>query len=87
MKVDLNKYSINRSRVVPWHTKNKDFDTRKSIVLLANLLSCPCIVLAFYWGEQMGFTPELIEIIDGYIGFYGYTEILGQREGSPYLTK
>jgi hypothetical protein len=42
--------------------------------------------MCFFLAEQNGFTPEITRLIDMFIAYYGYKEILGQSEDSPYLT-
>ena len=87
MKIDLNKYAINRSLVQGYYGKNKGgfADIAKIIAVYASATHCPSVVLAFYLAEDLGYTPELRTVIDRLIAFYGYTEISGQSKDSPYL--
>jgi hypothetical protein len=89
MKIDLKTYSINRKFIQNWYKNNKDksLDIGTIVSLCASATHCPCIALAHYLAEDIGYIPELTGLIDGFIKFYGYTEVLGQKEGSPYLTK
>ncbi len=52
---------------------------------MAPSIECPCIVVAFYLSEDIGWTLELMKAVDTLIKFYGYEEIKNQKEGSPYL--
>lgn len=86
MTIDLKKYAINRPFIQQWYKKNNNYDISKTISLHAAGMHCPCIALAFYLAEDIGYTPELIRIIDILIKTYDYTEIKNQLPGSPYLT-
>lgn len=87
MRLDLNKYSINRGFIQNQYRTGIEKDIEKVISIVGCAIHCPLIALAFYMAEQEGFTPPLVKMIDSLISFYGYTEILGQKEGSPYSTK
>ena len=86
MDIDLNKYSVNRKFIIESYHNDKKKNVSKIVAICGAVSHCPLIVLAFYLSEDIGFTPELTNMIDGLIKFYGYKRILGQREGSPYLT-
>lgn len=85
MKIDLNKYAINKKPVQKWYKEHAEEGVNKSIGILGSSVHCPFICLAFYLAEDIGFTEELIQTIDSLIKFYGYTDIQGQKEGSPYM--
>ena len=81
MKVDLEKYIVNRDFVQRFYRKNKEmYGLGGSISLCATSTGCACVVVAFYLGEDIGFIPELIEIIKRLTKFYGYTEFIGAPE-------
>lgn len=85
MKIDLNKYVVNKNFVQHFYRINKEvYGLRGCISLCATSTGCPCIAVTFYLGEDIGFVPELIEIINRFIKFYGYTAIIGAPE-SYYL--
>lgn len=56
------------------------YDLGSVIGLLATSTGCPCIVVAFYLGEDIGFSFELVGIINRLGNFYGYTEFIGAPE-------
>lgn len=84
MKVDLNQYAINKSFIQELYKKNGG-SVRDIVIPMAATIHCSLICLTFYVAEQEGFTPEIKEMIDSYIKFYGYTNIIGQPANSPYL--
>lgn len=86
MKMDLDKYSINRSIIQKEYDRSGVKSIRDFLSIWSASTHCPLICMAFYLAEEIGYTPELIDIIDSTVKFYGYTEVLGQKEGSPYLT-
>lgn len=81
MKLDLTKYVVNRNFVQNFYRTNKEvYGLGNSISLCATTTGCPCVAVAFYLGEDIGFTPEIIETIDRFAKFYGYTEFVGVPE-------
>lgn len=81
MKVDLNKYIVNKKFVQSFYRQKKSlYDVGSTVGLLATSTGCPCVVVAFYLGEDIGFTEELVAIIGRLVKFYGYTEIIGASE-------
>jgi hypothetical protein len=86
MQLDLNTYSVNRIPIQDWYRWHGDQRITDIISIQAAGTHCPCIALAFYLAEDIGYTPELIRLIDIFIKDYGYTEILNQSLDSPYLT-
>lgn len=86
MVIDLNKYAINRPFIQQQYDKEPTRDVVWTVSMWAACTHCPCIVLAFYIAEHIGYTKELVNTIDHLIKDYGYTEILNQLPGSPYLT-
>jgi hypothetical protein len=87
MRLDLNKYVVNKAFIQEQWRKSPNRDIGQVISMVATSTHCPCVVLAFYLAEGIGYTPELTKIIGDLIKFYGYTEILNQSEGSPFLKK
>lgn len=85
MKIDLNKYSINRPFIQDFYRKSTIKDVSYTVSMCSTSTHCPIIVLAIFLGEDIGYTPEIVSIVERLIKFYGYTEILGQKEGSPFL--
>jgi hypothetical protein len=86
MRLDLDTYAVNRKPIQGWYRSHSDQDIRSVIANWAISTHCPCIILCFFMAEDIGYTPELLQMIDSLSRFYGYTEILNQKEGSPYLT-
>lgn len=85
MHIDLDLYLINKPFVQYWYETNADKSINGAVSILAASTGCPCIALAFYLSEDLGFTPTLIHLINSLIEFYGYKEIAGQPNNSPYL--
>ena len=90
MRVDLDIYAINRQFIKNWYQscidRGAEVDIGKGISICAASTHCPCIAMAFYLSEELGFTKELTNTIDNLIKFYDYTEITGQKTNSPYLS-
>jgi hypothetical protein len=86
MKLDLNKYRINAKFIQNWHRNHPDEDIETMITIQGISVHCPLVIMCFFLAEGIGFTPELTRLIDMFIAYYGYKEILGQSEDSPYLT-
>lgn len=86
MKLDLNKYAINRKFIQKWYESHPDEDISAMVTIQGISIHCPIIVLCFFLTETIGFTPELTRLIDLFIAYYGYKEIIGQSQDSPYLT-
>lgn len=85
MRLDLNKYIVNRSIIQDLHIKSIDKNAERLVSIFACSSHCPCVALLFYLAEQDGYTPELVGLIDMFIKFYGYTQIVGQLGDSPFL--
>lgn len=88
MELDLNTYMVNKKPFQRYYHKNKDRNDSISnmISIWSSSTFCPCIVLAFYLAEDIGYTAEIIRLIDIFVRTYEYKLILNQQEGSPYLT-
>lgn len=87
MQLDLDTYaSSSKEAIQNWYRRHNDERITDIISIQAACTHCPCIVLAFYLAEDIGFTPELVRLIDIFIKSYGYTEIRNQPPDSPYLT-
>jgi hypothetical protein len=81
VKIDLHKYVVNRDYIQRYYRKNKEIhDMGYAISLCAATTGCPCIALAFYLGEDIGYVPELLYIIDRLIKSGGYTGVIGMPE-------
>lgn len=63
-----------------YRTNKERYDLGSAISLCATSTGCPCVVVAFYLGEDIGFTPEVIDAINRFVKFYGYTEFIGAPE-------
>ena len=87
MQMDLNKYTVNRKFIQDGYKNSKSGfkNVGEAISIFASSTHCPCIILAFYLAESIGFTPDLVKFIDSQIKYYGYKEIYNQMPGSPYL--
>jgi hypothetical protein len=85
MKIDLNHYSVNRIPIQLWYSKNKQLEPVFAVSLWAASQQCPAIVVAFFLAESIGYIPELTNNINNLIKMYGYKQILGQKEDSPFF--
>lgn len=87
MKLDLNSYSINRPYIQSYYKENKHRYKNISELLSSVAVGthCPLIVLAHFLAEDIGYIPELNDLIVRLTLFYRYTEIKNQKEGSPYI--
>lgn len=87
MQLDLDTYANSSKKSIQnWYRRHSDERITDIISIQAACTNCPCIALAFYLAEDIGFTPELIRLIDIFIKSNGYTKILNQPPNSPYLT-
>lgn len=87
MKIDLNRYSVNRPFIQKWYRDSDNKDISNAVSILSPATHTPCIAMCFFLAEQEGFSPEMVFLIDTLIRFYGYKQILNQPEGSPYMEK
>ena len=85
MVLDLNTYAVNKKPFIDWYKRTDQQNVGDAISVWATSTQCPCIALAFYISEHIGFTPELISKINGLIKFYNYKEFLNQPSSSPYI--
>lgn len=85
MTIDLNKTRVQASFMRRIYHRDTVKDANKRVSEIAGAVQTPCIALAFYLAEDIGYTPELTFLIDTLIKFYRYDQILGQKEDSPYL--
>jgi hypothetical protein len=83
MTIDLDAYSGSKKAIHAWLASRKKEFLLSNITSLAVFTHCPCIVVAYYAGEQFGFSEELVAYIVQLKKFYGYTKILNKPEGSP----
>ena len=86
MLIDLDKYRAHKTYTQIWYRQNAHLGLSTAISIWAPSTHCPCIAVAFFIADDIGYTPELIRIIDILIKSYNYKRILGQGENSPYLT-
>ena len=83
MKIDINKYRNNVTwikNIIDRERQMASFDKKKSIGLLSSAGSIPLIAVMHFYGELYGFDEELKTSIKSVTKFYGYTEIVGNRE-------
>lgn len=85
MTLDLDKYSVNREFIQKEYARDKNRDITWVISSIGAGIHCPLLALCFYLAETEGFTSQLIQMINSLIKFYGYTQVSGQPDDSPYL--
>ena len=81
MRIDLNKYIINRDFIQKWYLDQTYLGYAQCISTMAIACHTPCIVVAFYIGEITDWPQEILNSISRYIDFYDYREITGIPEG------
>ena len=81
MKMDLNKYTANKKFIQNFYKKNKNLrDVEYCVSICAATINCPCIALAFYLGEDIGFTSEILDLIVRLSKSSGYDEFINAPE-------
>lgn len=80
MKINIDDYILNKKAAQNWFIKEGKDDFNKSIAILACSTMVPCIVICFWLGEVIGWTPEVLNKIEMFVKFYGYTDIKGIPE-------
>ncbi len=85
MKLDLDKYRVNRKYIQEEYRRGNEKSVTKVISSIGAGIHCPLLALAFFLAETETYSPELVKMIDSLIKFYGYTEISGLPKDSPYF--
>lgn len=85
--VDLNRYSSNRIPFQDWYRENSHYGISMAISIWACGTHTPCLACAFYLAEDIGFTEEIVRLINIFIKEYDYTLIKNQPANSPFLEK
>lgn len=83
MHIDIAIYEANKRIVIDWFNTRGGKDIRRTIGMMASVTFVPCIVIAYWLGEETNWDPEAIQAIKGLIDFYGYTKIDNKPPGSP----
>lgn len=83
MHIDLGAYEGSKNLIVNWLSGRDPKDLMHNISKIAVSTHCPCIVVAYFAGDALGWTEELVKHIKSLIEFYGYSEIANKPEGSP----
>lgn len=83
MKVDITKYEANKAAIQRWYRSKGQGNLVDFIPMVSCSTMVPCIVVAFYLAEIIGFTPDMISYIQSLIAFYGYTQIVGKPDNCP----
>jgi hypothetical protein len=77
--VDLHKYEIARNTINLYIDKNRDMPLGLLINNCCIMTSIPLVVVCFYIGDHVGFTPELEHHIKVLTEFYKYDNIVGRK--------
>jgi hypothetical protein len=83
MTIDLDAYRVQKQAIVRAYKLAISKDVLEIICLTSPATHTANVVMAFYLAEEIGFTPELVEMITRLIKFYGYTSIKGAPESCP----
>lgn len=83
MIVDIDKYRLNRDFVRAAYLERRSDDLGMLISVLACSTMCPCVVIAYWIGEDSNWHPETVLAIKRLTKFYGYTKILNKPAGAP----
>jgi len=80
MKINLNQYVLNRPIVQSWWRKDKELTQdpealSKAIAAYAVATHCPCVAIAHYIAEDIGYNQILLDKIAMLMAFYGYTDV------------
>lgn len=70
------KYAVQRKPIKLWIDNRPDKNPVELISEMAVHTGCPIIVVCYFLGELVGFTPELQSKIESLKKFYGVTEVL-----------
>lgn len=84
MTLDLQTYIVNKSYVQQWYRESHDKNISNAVSILASATQTPCIALAFYLAEELGFISEIVSMIERLVGFYDYKFIENQPDNSPF---
>lgn len=83
MIIDLTRYRVQKQEIVRAHNRSNGKSLLEMICLASPGTHTPNVVLCFYLAEDIGFTKEIVEIIERLIKFYGYTSIKGAPDNMP----
>lgn len=84
MTLDLDKYTINKPFIIQQYKESQDKNISLILSIAACSSMCPLVALAFYLASDLGFIPEITDVITKLIKFYDYQEITGQPDNSPF---
>lgn len=76
-------YEGRKEFVLNWFRKQGRNDIRYTSANLSSGTMIPIIVIAYWIGEELNWTPESIKYIQGIKDFYGYTEIENKPVNAP----
>lgn len=83
MTIDLETYSANKKFVIDWFNTKGGKDIKRTIGMMATATFVPCIVIAYWLGEETNWHPDTISSIKSLVDFYGYTNIQNKPLGAP----
>jgi hypothetical protein len=76
MRVEIGRYRNSKDFILYLWNKDKSNDHNSFVANAAVATGVPCIVVAHFLGEIIGFTPEVNAIMKRLTKFYGYTEVV-----------
>lgn len=83
MHIDIAKYERSKSFVLDFYYGKGRKEVNYTVSMGAIIYMVPCIVIAYWLGEELGWPPEVVGKIDRLIKFYDYKEILNKPPGAP----
>lgn len=83
MNIDISKFEKQKKFVIGWFNTKGGKNIERTISMMAVATFIPCIVIAYWIGEETNWDPQAVESIKRLTDFYGYKEIKGKPPGSP----
>jgi len=81
--IDLATFDVNKAFCINWFNTKGGKDIKRSVGALASMTFVPCIVIAYWIGEETNWHPDALNSIRSLIDFYGYTNIENKPPGAP----
>lgn len=83
MTIDIGRFEGSKRIVLNYFAGAGGKNISHTVSMGAQITGVPCIVIAFWLGEHLGWSTEILTTIGRLKRFYGYTSILGIPEGGP----
>lgn len=83
MLIDLMAYRVQKKEIIRAYNIATVKDVLEIICVTSPSIHTANVILGFYLAEEIGFTPELVVMIESLIKFYGYMTIKGAPDNMP----